>query len=106
MRVCPLLERLDEMLSVAHEHATQSIKAFVHLPKERSPGSQRDHTELCDRMITATSQRDHSEITAGSRLHLAAHGEITGLSQRDHSEITGRPQGDHGQLRDPGRTGR
>ena len=37
VRVCPLLERLDEMLSVAHEHATQSIKAFVHLPKERSP---------------------------------------------------------------------
>ena len=30
--VCTLLE-----LSVAREHATQSIKAFVHLPKERSP---------------------------------------------------------------------
>ena len=30
--VCPLLE-----LSVAREHATQSIKAFVHLPQERSP---------------------------------------------------------------------
>ena len=37
VRVCPLLERLDELLSVAREHATQSIKAFVHLPKERSP---------------------------------------------------------------------
>ena len=30
--VCTLLE-----LSVAREHATQSIKAFVHLPQERSP---------------------------------------------------------------------
>ena len=37
VRVCPLLERLDELLSVAREHATQTIKAFVHLPKERSP---------------------------------------------------------------------
>ena len=37
VRVCPLLERLDEMLSVAREHATQSIKSFVHLPNERSP---------------------------------------------------------------------
>ena len=37
VRVCPLLERLDELLSVAREHATQSIKAFVHLPQERSP---------------------------------------------------------------------
>ena len=33
VRVCPLLERLDELLSVAREHATQSIKAFVHHPK-------------------------------------------------------------------------
>ena len=37
VRVCPLLERLDELLSVAREHATQSIKAFVHLTQERSP---------------------------------------------------------------------
>ena len=37
VRVCPLLEWLDELLSVAREHATQSIRAFVHLPQERSP---------------------------------------------------------------------